>query len=253
MSPIRRLSRIALALVPIAAPVPASADDVLPDGPHIYVEGSAEIEVAPDRLELTVAIRSTHQEIKVAKADVERRSALLIEACRALGIEEGDLSSGPLGIQPSYRYDDGARVFEGTRVDRLVSVNLRDLSKYSELMRAAIDSEVNEIEDVGLYAAASDELEDRALSAALTDARQRAERLARSAGAKLGDVYSISEFQTRREDLWKLHSYRVTTTFANVRHGSELVEALGAEVSESFVPARLRARAQVFVVFELRP
>ena len=46
--------------------------DPLPDKPHIYVEGYAEVEVEPDQMITSVGLASVNDELEVAKADVER-------------------------------------------------------------------------------------------------------------------------------------------------------------------------------------
>ena len=52
--------------------------DVLPDKPHIYVEGSAQFDVEPDKIAITLAIVSVDQDVEVAKRDVDDRSRTLI-------------------------------------------------------------------------------------------------------------------------------------------------------------------------------
>jgi uncharacterized protein YggE len=230
---------------------PSSSADVLPDGPHIYVEGSAELDVQPDRLVITVTIGALDHEVGRAKSDVDRKSVALIESCQSIGVEPANISSTSLAVRPSYRYEDDTRIFEGTRVERHIEINLSDLSRYSELMRAIIEAEIAEITNVHLFAASSAEVEDRALEAALADAKQRAQRLADAAGAKLGDVYSISEFQTRR-DVWQLQSGRYTTSGVPSRHKASFAR-VAADSGEIFSPGLLKAYAEAYVVFKLKP
>ena len=54
----------------------------LPQQPHIYVEGSAELEVEPDMMVFSLSIQTVDMDLAKAKADVDARSRLLIDASK---------------------------------------------------------------------------------------------------------------------------------------------------------------------------
>src|SRR5215470_7674853 len=65
--------------------------DPFPTGPHVYVEGSAEVRVEPDTVHLWVAIAATDPQLATAKASVDDRARKLIESCKKLGIKGVDI------------------------------------------------------------------------------------------------------------------------------------------------------------------
>lgn len=257
MSVVRRgseeMKRLRLFASIMALCLPSAAySQPLPNEPHIYVEGAAEIDVEPDRLVVKVLVSSVDTSASVAKSDVDERSRRLIDMARGLQIDEADISATTLMLSPSYEWTNQKREFEGTRVARRIEIVLGDLSRYSELMQAIMSAEINEIVSTKLESTSSASVEDQALQAALADATARARLLAESAGGKLGRVYSISEFQLR-EDYWTLTSGRMTV--AGRARGATLPPDVAGFALHSepapFAPGLLHAKATVYVVFEL--
>jgi uncharacterized protein YggE len=56
----------------------------LPTKPHVYVEGSAEIEVVPDTITFKVSLEKVDVDIAAAKADIDLRSQKLINISKEL-------------------------------------------------------------------------------------------------------------------------------------------------------------------------
>ena len=117
-----------------------SAASPLPDKPHVYVEGSAEVEVTPDLMTFSLLIEKTDLDLAAAKADVDARSNLLINTSKKLGIKPDAIATTALSIFPEYDYKDQGRVFSGNRVSRQVDIKLKDLTKYAQVMKALVDA-----------------------------------------------------------------------------------------------------------------
>ena len=65
----------------------------LPSEPHIYVEGSATLDVEPSYMVLAVAVEATDLDLEKAKGDVDGRARQLIELADVLGIERSDVDA----------------------------------------------------------------------------------------------------------------------------------------------------------------
>jgi uncharacterized protein len=231
---------------------PALANEgPLPNAPHVYVEGSAEVSTAPDYMVLTVYYQAGDAVAEAAKAQVDERTRSLLDACAALQIADADLSSTSLGIAPRFEYDanDHPRP-AGTEVSRAVTITLRDLGRYSSLIAAVMASKPAAINDAQLKSTHADEWTSRAQIGALADARARAQRLAEAAHARLGRVYSISEFSMRNEEAMRLSPGRAISAGAVAPYGYAS-SALSASAPEPFLPGQLTATARVYVVYLL--
>lgn len=234
----------------ISVLVPAMADP-LPDKPHIYVEGSAEIEVAPDQMIITIGLSHTDPDVAIAKKEVDERSTILIDACKDIGIDMQDLATTALHVSPAYEYHGGERIPLGTRVYRQVDITLRNLEKYPALMAALIEADISNTVSTRLEVSNEKTLSDRALVAAIEDARKRAEAMAESLGKDLGEAHSISEFDLRRDERNQLFTVRGIKSQPS-SGAPELAFARSAAGEEPFVPGLIVARAQVYVVFLIR-
>lgn len=248
---LRLLCRSSLLLtLALTLPVPPVTANPLPDKPHIYVEGYAEIEVEPDLMVVTVSLLETNDELAVAKETVDERSRTLIQLARDIGIDGSDIATTSLGIRPAYEYLDDRRVDMGTSVYRQVTLTLRDLSRYPELMEALVAADISSLIETRLKVSNQGALTEEALARSLEDARQRAEELAASQDKRLGEVFSISEFASRADETYRLYPSRRIVGQSSRALGD--VQAFSAPSREPFEPGLMMAVARVYVVYILR-
>ncbi|ACE86107.1 conserved hypothetical protein [Cellvibrio japonicus Ueda107] len=218
----------------------------LPAQPHVYVEGSAEIEAEPDVMTFSLSIQALNMDLAKAKADVDQRSRLLIETSKKFGIKTNDIATTALNIRPEYDYRDRERVLTGNLVSRQVDITLRDLKKYPDMMKALVDAKITETINTTLSLSNKQDLENKAQVAAMADAKARAERLAKSQGKALGEPWSISEFNTRGNERWQLVPSRQLMGSSS---NKVMMEMRAADSSEPFEPGVIKLTAQVFVVY----
>mgnify|MGYP000046205208 CR=1 FL=1 len=222
----------------------------LPSKPHVYVEGSAAIEVVPDTITFKVSLEKVDDDISVAKADIDLRSRKLINILKNLGVLEKNIAATTLRVNPETDYVDGKRIKVGVMASRQIQITIKNIESYPNIMAALIDAKVSEIISTHLSVSNEKELEDSVLSEAMNDAKTRASRLAKTQGKKLGEPYSISEFMTRGEERYMLQiSRRVEGQgSANV---SALAFDMPSQPSEPFSIGTMVARAEVYVVYLL--
>lgn len=222
----------------------------LPAGPHIYVEGSAEIEVIPDEMTITLGLSAENMDVGIAKQDVDKRSTQLLATLKAMGIDAKDIATTALQVSPVYDYIDGKQVPRGSRVYRQVDITLKNLEKYGELMQALIAAKISETVDTKLAVSDEKVVSDQALIKALDDARSRAASLVESQGKKLAGVHSISEFDLRREESYMLVPNREVFGSATPEMSGRADMAMKA--AEPFEPGVIRAKAKVYVVYLIK-
>jgi len=223
----------------------------LPQQAHVYVEGNATIEVEPDEMSFSLNISETSKELAMAKSVVDEKSNTLISLCKKLGIKSKDISTSTLRINPQFRYNDGFRVQVGTQVSRQIEITLRDLSKYAETIKAFVNAKITQTVNTRLLLSNETQATDKAMEKALADAEQRAKRLAKHQNKKLGDVYSISEFNQREQEFYQLKVARNVQGKSGGTSIRSFAEARGAAASEPFEPGVIKASAQVYVVYLL--
>ena len=222
----------------------------LPAQPHVYVEGSAELEVEPDMMTFSLSIQKVDLDLAKAKADVDERSRVLIDTIKKFGIKPNDIATTALNVRPEYEYKDGQRVLTGNNVSRQVDINLRDLKKYPEMMKAMVDAKISETISTNLTLADKKPIEEKVQSAAMADAKARADRLAKSQGKSAGEPWSISEFNNRGNERWELLPNRQLMGKSAVMKADSV--SLQRVASEPFEPGVMKISAQVYVVYLLK-
>lgn len=222
----------------------------LPAQPHVYVEGSAELEVEPDTMTFSLSIQKVDLDLAKAKADVDTRSRLLIDACKKFGIKAADIATTALNIRPEYDYKDNQRVLTGNNVSRQVDITLRDLKKYPEMMKTLVDAKISETINTNLTVADKKTVEEKVQTAAMEDAKARANRLAKSQGKTAGEPWSISEFNNRGNERWELRPNREFVGSSGVLKAD--ASSLQRVASEPFEPGVMKITAQVYVVYLLK-
>lgn len=173
-------------LLLLSNPAANKAPAALPEPRHVTAMGEAEVKVKPDQaiIRLQVAQRS----VSAATAEGAHRrqlqqfGALLREA----GAESDKIQVGPSVLKELPQVVGGL----SWEVQSEVRITLRDLTKVDDLLEVAL-SEGAKLQGVE-YGLANPEVQvEKALAAALANARGRAETIAGGAGGTLGAPVTV--------------------------------------------------------------
>lgn len=193
-----KLKLIPALLFPILfSPFAASADG-LPTSPYIQVSGHGEVHVAPDMLIVSMTLEKTGMDAKAARADVEGRAAKVIALARKLGLADKDIKAPAVTVEPQYEWHngsngDGKQVLVGQHVTRGITLTLRDIARYGDLVDGLFAAGVTRLDGVSPDTSQRDKLQQQALGLAVDAAHGKAVALAAAAGVSLGAAYSIAE------------------------------------------------------------
>ncbi len=179
----------------IALPGFARAAEPLPP-PRIIVSGEGEASAAPD---LAVLSLSVMREAKTARAALDANNdamAAVIAAMKSSGIEERDLQTAGLQINPRYNYTnkpDGSQEAElvAYQVTNTLTVRIRNLDKTGELLDKAVSLGVNQGGGISFSNEDPSKTLDEARKKAVADAVSKAKTLAEAAGVGVGRVLEI--------------------------------------------------------------
>lgn len=173
----------------------------LPNVPHLYVQGSAKINVVPDTAKVSFAIVTRNKNLVTAKKEADLLSAKVINIAKDYKLAKKDISAAELIIQRENRYDNVTRkqVFVGYKVTRSVQLFLKDLNRYSHLVQSLVNAGITEMYGVKLMASNINELNKKAALLAIKDAKQSAKDLAKGFGVSLGQLYRASADPIRGE------------------------------------------------------
>ena len=203
MPSIRRASLLSAAALigSLAFAVPALAQSE-PRAPTrtIVMQGTAEIAVTPDLAVFQTGTLSRARTAREAMDANSRTMRAVLDALRQAGIEERDVATSSLSLQPTIEYARGTnrpRV-TGYAAGHTRTVRVRDLAKLGDALDRAVEAGANEVQGLQLTLADMQKKVDEARAAAVVDAKRRAEILVAAAGARLGSVRSIQEHSAPR-------------------------------------------------------
>jgi len=180
-----------ICLLPLT--VPAQADTA-----YIDVTGSGDIRAWPDYLVLNLELADTEVALNDAKDSVDEAFAVLTRIARRLDIESDDIESIMINNYPQYSYPkNGERQLTGHRVVRPVTLNLRELSDYGELLEALFDDERFRVTGTQVRFNEPEAHRSKARRIALLQARTKAENMAETLGQKVTGVLAIHEQGSR--------------------------------------------------------
>ena len=190
---------------------PASAAGTACDNSRaVQVSGSATVKVIPDLVTIQLGVTSnatTPQSVYDQNAATMKK---VTAAIRALGIAEKDISTDYYIIHPVYQdYND--LEIKGYRINNSLVVNLKDVSKVSQVLTAALSAGANEVVDVQFKTSQLRQHRDQARELAVKAAQEKARDLAGTASAQIGCVLNIDETNSTYYYPWQSSRYQLTT------------------------------------------
>jgi uncharacterized protein YggE len=169
-----------------------SAQDAISHPRTISVTGTAEIRVAPDEVTLTLGVESRDKDLTVAKIENDKRFRKLMSLTRAAGVDAKDVETSALTMGPEYSEERIPKLL-GYVVSQVVTVTLRDLSKYDALMTGSLEAGVNRVHGVSFLVAAPQKYREQARLKAVQSARDKAIAMATQLGQSIGKPWEVME------------------------------------------------------------
>lgn len=158
----------------------------------VKTTGTAELKVTPDQALIQLGVERQSATARNAKADVAGVSRKILAALKELNIEDKDVQTAYLSLEPMIDYRKGLRITNFT-AEQSLSVTVRDLSKLDAVMDAVISAGANRIGGIEYQSSELRKDRDQARDAAAHAAREKAEALAKALGNQIGKTYSVEE------------------------------------------------------------
>jgi uncharacterized protein len=225
MNPIRILALVILGAAVVAlAGVgrPESAGGAEKPAGGITVNGTGTVKTVPDEATFSLGVESKGATAREALAVNSERMRRVIAAVRAAGVAKDDVQTQDVSISPSY--DNGGQV-SGYSASNSISVKI-DLAKAGTVLDAATNAGANNVYGPMLDRSDREQLQEKALRAAVADARSKAEVLADAADVQLGDVTAINEgFAGGPQPYYAATTLRAMSEAAPIEPGKQDISA----------------------------
>jgi uncharacterized protein YggE len=166
------------------------AQENKPQVPQISVSGEGKIKVVPDRAVISVGVLNTGKDSKEVKSLNDETVDKVIKFLKKSGLAATDYKTDNVSLYKNYDYEKKKYNFQASQN---ISITLKDLSKYDEIMMGLNDVGVNSIQGVEFKSSKMEEYERDARKKAMLNAKQKAEDYVSVLGQKIGKALLISD------------------------------------------------------------
>lgn len=174
---------------------PAGNAANFPDFPFLVGEGVAEKYVKPDIATINLEIMAFNKESETALEKVGVATERVVEILHSYDVDIENIEATDIDKSAKQKRDSEYNRLEilGYEVYRTMTISLDALSQYSELMSEIIAVDNVSGLDTKFDLAGREDLELELLTAAATNARAKAERLANSLDTEITSVHALSQ------------------------------------------------------------
>ena len=166
------------------------AQDQKPQVPQISVTGEGKIKVTPDQAIVSVGFQNSGKDAKEVKTLNDDVVDKVIKFLKKLGIPATDYKTNNVSLYKNYDYEKKKYNFQASQS---LTITLKDLSKYDEIMIGLNDAGVNSISGVEFKSSKMEDYEKEARKKAMLNAKQKAADYVSVLGQKVGKALLITD------------------------------------------------------------
>jgi uncharacterized protein len=162
----------------------------------ITVTGTARVAGTPDTLRLDLSVTGRAGSVADALSRANASASKVQASLTRNGVASKDLQTSTVQVQPEYAYPAGGRpTVTGYTAVEGITAALRDLGRAGAVISAvtAAGGDAVQVNGVSLDVESTSVLAAKARAAAVSDARTRADQLAKAASRQVGAVTSMTE------------------------------------------------------------
>ena len=160
----------------------------------IVVSGTGRVAVDPDVADLRLGVAISRPTVEAARAAAAESMTAILAAVGAAGVARRDVRTTLLSVQPRCDYRDGAApTLTGYDLANVVEVTVRDLAALGGVVDGALTAGATSLDGLTFRVDDPREAEHAARTAAIVEARARADVLAAASGVAITGVSDIVE------------------------------------------------------------
>lgn len=228
-------SVVAFALAGVLTGCGSGNATTTPETRTVGATGTGTVKVAPDTVNLGFGHETSAPDAKTALAKASRVASDITNALVESGVKREDIQTAAVNLYPTTEQRADKVKVTRYRASISVSVTLDKVDTAGDVIQAATDAGATSISGPWFSLSPESPANDQALTAAIEDARAKAQVMAAAVGAKVGRVVSIIHGSTPRPP-----QYGIGLTFDGAPQGRVPIEA-----------GQVDATAEATVIFEL--
>jgi uncharacterized protein YggE len=162
----------------------------------IAVTGRAEVQVAPDTVDVQLGVEHEAPTVREAMEQTGRAMQAIVDRLRQDGVPDRSVRTAALRLVSVHEGGLGTnrpRRLVGYTARNTLTVTLSDVTRAGPIVAAAVDAGANQVEGMEFRVANDAPLREQALKAALAKARDTARAIATEMKVSLGRVESVNQ------------------------------------------------------------
>lgn len=159
--------------------------------PTVDVTGEGIVTIVPDEVTINVQVENKGQNPKELKQKNDRLINDVLLFIKSMGVKDSDVKTQYIRLNKNYDYQSKTYSYIA---NQSISIKLKDLSKYEDLMNGLLESGINRIDGISFSSSKEKELKSQARIKAIQNAKMKAEEYVAVLNQSIGKAISISEF-----------------------------------------------------------
>ncbi len=177
-------------LILIVTTTTIMAQNTLPPN-TIDVTGEGIVRVVPDEVTINIRVENTGENTKTLKKQNDETVNDVLKFLKKMNIDDKDVRTEYMNLSKNYDYNSKTYTFAA---NQSLSVKVRDLKKYEEVMNGLLDTGINRIDGISFSSSNKVALESEARKKAVENAQMKAKEYAGVLNQTVGKAVLISEF-----------------------------------------------------------
>ena len=157
----------------------------------IVVSGEGNVKIKPDEAVLTIGSEIKGKDAASVKIENDKVISKMIAFLKKNKIENKDFQSQNISLNRQYDYETKTEYFQATQI---LTVQLKDLSKYETIMFGLIEAGANTIQGVEFKSSKTASYETVARTKAVENAKNKATDYGKALNQPVGQAVYLSEF-----------------------------------------------------------
>lgn len=158
--------------------------------PQITVNGEGKVKVIPDQAIINVGVQNTGKDAKEVKTLNDETIDKVLKFLKKSGIAATDYKTNNVSLNKNYDYEKKKYFFQA---NQSISITLKDIKKYDEVMMGLNETGINSIQGVEFKSSKIETLERDARKKAMQNAKQKAEDYVSVLNQKIGKALLITD------------------------------------------------------------
>lgn len=161
----------------------------------VSVTGNCSLKSSPDKGSVLLTVREVNKNLSKSNSIANERYNRLVKRVKGLKLKGLEVSTNNYSVREKNRWEKGKSIFEGHITEISLEVETSEIDKIGKVIKTGNDEKVDRVGSLRTFMSdiKLDNLDHKCLEIASKKAKKKADKLAKTLGAKVSKVLKIYE------------------------------------------------------------